>query len=72
MFVCLCVNVCVCARVLARNLFKRVHNEIHNTKKLVKPCLVKYFKWLLKAINGQRAHFVSQAGHSEFGLCLCV
>ena len=34
-----------------RNLFK-VHNEIHN---IPKPCLVKYFKWLLKVIRGQRA-----------------
>ena len=33
--------------VLARNLFKGVHDEIHNIKKPVKPCLLKYFKWLL-------------------------
>jgi len=24
----------------------------------VKPCQVKYFKWLLKAIKEQRAHYV--------------
>ena len=30
--------------VLARN---RVHDEIHNVKKPLKPCLLKYFKWLL-------------------------
>ena len=29
----------------------------------VKPCLVKYFKWLLKLIEGQRAHFVFRTDH---------
>ena len=28
-----------------------------------KPCLAKYFKWLLKVIKGQRAHFASRPDH---------
>jgi len=35
------------SNVLTRNLFKGVHDEIHNIKKPVRPCLLKYFKWLL-------------------------
>jgi len=31
-----------------------VHDEIHNIKKPVKPCLLKYFKWLL-SYQRQRA-----------------
>ena len=45
--------------VLARNLFKGVHDEIHNVKKPLKPCLLKYFKWLLSH-QRQRAHFANQ------------
>jgi len=40
--------------VLARNLFKGVHDAIHSVKKPVKPCLLKYFKWLL-SYQRQRA-----------------
>jgi len=40
--------------VLTRNLFKGVHDEIHNIKKPVRPCLLKYFKWLL-SYQRQRA-----------------
>jgi len=39
--------------VLTTNLFKRVHNDTITFTSPVKPCLVKYFKWLLKVIEGQ-------------------
>ena len=41
-----------CSSYLAR---RGAHNEIHDTWRLLKPCLVKYFKWLLKVIKEQRA-----------------
>jgi len=46
-----------------RNLFKGVHNEIHDICRQLKPCLVQYFKWLLKVVQGfakgwQRVYFV--------------
>ena len=39
-----------------------VHDEIHNIKKPLKPCLLKYFKWLLRH-QRQRAHFVFKPVH---------
>ena len=54
--------------VLPEICLTRVHNEIHDIRKLRKPCLVKYFKWLLKVMGWQRARFVFRPDHrGHFG-----
>jgi len=37
----------VITSVLPEICLRGVHDEIHNIKKPLKPCLLKYFKWLL-------------------------
>ena len=36
-----------CSAVFSPDICLRVHDEIHSIKKPLKPCLLKYFKWLL-------------------------